>query len=325
MRYKLPASILEGKTQKLRKILLILLILNFLVNSCGNDPVTEVDEFINDPLGYFPKYKKRKEEEKLQKQAENLFNIIRYIPSSSGSSSSSSTTNDRGTCSNACMGYTATTILCKDNFKTAGIYYDDYRRGDCYAEACNYSTGSKTAVLVRNSNCKALGYSASMLSLAGDKSTPDTYTCKFTTSSTVSFSVCPTTVLTSAADQKLIWQDNTLYAVSNTSPSNAATGVSIYAPIIITASKLLDPDTVNSTNITISVSNVNQAETVVHKTYANASSGNNPAGSLIYVYPNPVTASWASATAYKVTITTNVKDYFGLGLASDYSFTFTTN
>ncbi len=93
--------------------------------------------------------------------------------------------------------------------------------------------------------------------------------------------------------------------VLSTSPTNGATGISIGQTAVINFNEALDGATVNSTNcyiggVTSSVSMV---------------------GNSIYINP---TSDLAYNTAYTVTITTAVTDAAGNPLASNYTFTFTT-
>lgn len=105
--------------------------------------------------------------------------------------------------------------------------------------------------------------------------------------------------------------DSTAPTLSPLQPAtNAATNVSNVSPIIIACSKMLDPTTVNSTNITISPS--------ITGTISEDSA--NPQNIIIY----PI-SPLALSTTYTITIpTTGIADNLGFHLASTYTQTFTT-
>lgn len=100
--------------------------------------------------------------------------------------------------------------------------------------------------------------------------------------------------------------------VTSTIPHDAASGVPLNQIVSATFSVPMNPATINSTNFTLT----GPGATAVPGLVAYAAVGN----TLIFT----PTANLAPSTVYTATITTGAEDLAGIGLASNYVWTFTT-
>ncbi len=105
--------------------------------------------------------------------------------------------------------------------------------------------------------------------------------------------------------------DTTAPSVDFTTPADAATGVTINTAIAATFSEAMEPSTITTSHMTLTGPGATSVTGTV--AYANNIATFTP------------TANLSVGTAYTATITTAVQDAAGNGMASDFTWSFTTN
>lgn len=141
--------------------------------------------------------------------------------------------------------------------------------------------------------------------------------CYYGVSSTLPESVksrCSQDTISLLQAEKLkITMDSTLPTITSVEPANVTTIISKFDPTTIHFSEKMNKDTLNESNIIVTLAGINQSITFIK--------GDN----YLNIFPAPTGQTWTQGQTYTVTISSDVEDSFGNKMDSNYVYQFETN